>query len=1252
MKRLKQLLISSLILGGVFYCNQTWAEDHYIVGGATECGWTTDNMEFNRSSVAMVNVKDDIWVWAGTMKVGDGNDGAFKIPNSSGGWEGYWAPSANFVLTSGVEAKLSTNSEGDNKYHVAEAGMYRVTINTSDETIKADLLSEPTKDGDYYLISSVDDYYWFAGKVTSAESSTAKARLTTDLDFADTGFFPLACDKYKFKGEFDGAGHTISNATIIGSNNNVAFIRYATGGANIRNLIVEGSFAGYAKIGGIIAHLNDGGTVTMTNVINKASVRSTDDEGSYANAAAFVGCAESSTILLATNCANMGSVSGQDGQCAAFAGWTQTGTTFTNCWNSGTIQGMQGNQNLYRNSAVLDNCYDLSGNGSYTQGTKLAQSALSTADFCYKLNNSNSGGTDWYLTIGTDAHPYPFKGEAVHGTIYANEFLYCDGEPKPGTVLENDEKEPVRDAHHWNEWGFCDNSHDAIDCNELQPDFMTPVEGYYLIGTKQQLNWFAHKVNGYKSVAASYDINGKLTADIDFSDQAAMIGGDGNSVAYRGTFDGQGHKVTLGYAAYAHNAALFRTIANANIKNLVTDGTISNEGGNCAGGIFGGSHGASVVENCVSYVALSRDAGGDATFGGIGAYMHDTGKIKNCAFYGSITTPNATGNGGLLGYANGGGNIAVENCIVNAVSFTFSDNSVSVARNTGSVNNTYVVNAGSATQLEAETATAEQLASGELAFIINSESGNTIWHQTIGTDRHPYPFSGDHMVVSKDNDDYYNGSNLISIASGSELNTFATNYNNGMYAGACKVKLTSDLDMYDISYPGIGVDSHYFVGVLDGQGYIISNLSMKEINHDNIGFINAANAPSTIRNLTLDNSCSINVSVKQYVGGIMGACFGEGIVSFYNCGNEAAITANKNPGGILGCNLSGGVTIQMKNCYNTGAIEGEYDGSEGGGISGWLGNNSVLTNCYSTGSVTNGEAFARGNSATVTNCYTRVTSSGGNHVDANYTKTADEFADGTVFAKLFDYTNDDLAVNGNVWRMDYDAATPHPVLYGDAIAMREDCENRMVEGTYDLTLYRTIKQGGWNTFCVPFNMSSSQITEYFGADTEVAVLDESKNGSDDVLHFKLVDEIEAGQAYLVYPGVAADFSSKAIEGVTISATSPQDGITQAGFTFKGVYVPTELVPAEDRIVVSGNKIVKTTGGKLNGFRAYFKPTDANARATRFVIDDDNEVTGIITAEGEVIMDQPVYNLRGQRVQKGNSSSRGLLIKGGKKYVKM
>jgi hypothetical protein len=182
-------------------------------------------------------------------------------------------------------------------------------------------------------------------------------------------------------------------------------------------------------------------------------------------------------------------------------------------------------------------------------------------------------------------------------------------------------------------------------------------------------------------------------------------------------------------------------------------------------------------------------------------------------------------------------------------------------------------------------------------------------------------------------------------------------------------------------------------------------------------------------------------------------------------------------------------------------------------------------------------------------------------------------------------------------------------------------------------------------------MSDTQIASYFGNGTVVAQLKENAP-NDDVLHFETVSTITAGKAYLVYPGVTADFTSKAITGVSITATTPDNGVTQAGYAFKGVFVPTALTAGTDYIVAGGSNggsnivKVKENSANLKAFRAYFHPESTAARATSFVI-DDGTATGIITAEGEVLEDGPVYNLNGQRV---GQAARGIYIMNGKKVV--
>jgi len=1284
-KNLKLFLLTVL---GMWMAGSAWADEHYLVGGCTDSGWNTG--ENTRSTVAMMQVSDNVWVWCGKLTTGEGDNGRFKIPDGADSWNGYWAPAQGTVLTSDWSI-LSTSGEGDNKYCVAEEGYYKVTINTSTKQIKAEKLTEPTtKDGDYYLINSVADYYWFASAVISGEQSL-KARLNADLDFTDDGFFPLGNDKdvngnrtHNFKGEFDGQGHAMTGVVIKGSYSKLAPFR-SIDGATIKNLKVVGEINTNKQFMAGLVSQSRGSSIIENVVVDMAMTSSHSGDGTHGG---VISVAWGTPTM--KDIAVVGSIyaPNNDGTCGMI-GYAHSGSSiyYTNCFVDATITLTGTNNRVFgRNGEHCTNCYTTNttmtklNDASNFDGGEVIADQVASGELAYKLNGNSSDNVAWYQAIGTDAYPVPF-GTAV---VYAVGDLYCDGTSKGGDLTFSNTNESNRDEHHFNEWGFCDNVNNGNLCNDLQLDYMTPNgDGYYEIGTKQQLNWFAVRVNGHKTTIGVRDINGKLTADIDFSDQTNMIGGDGEGVAYQGTFDGQGHKVTLGYAANAHNAALFRTIAGAHIMNLVTDGTISNEDGNCAGGIFGGSHGASLVENCVSYVALSRNNGGDATFGGIGAYMHDNGKIKNCAFYGSINTPNATGNGGLLGYANGGGNIAIENCIVNASAFTFSGNSVSIARNTGNVKHTYVVNAGSATQTEQKNATAAQVASGELAYIINNESESGMaWYQKLGTDADAAPLPFGTYIVYQNGDLYCDGTskgsaqysntegqnrdahnygtewglctnqhdgivcddanpNFIALDEGyyplsskQELNWFALFVNQGKGNNA-NAKLTADIDMKDVNeFPGIGNADHNYAGTFDGQRHKISNLVMNWA-QQGVGLVSRATAGVQIKNTTIDASCSFTgtEAVAAFIGGTYGT---NGTFVIENCGNEATVNAtSKNAGAFLGCNYASDQSrAQFLNCYNTGAINST---AEGGAFSGWAHKAFTMTNCYNTGALSGCEGFARGYEQVITNCWSTSNSASGTYGRAANNEITD-ITDGTVFAALFDAAP--------VWHMDFAATPAHPVLYDVALVLDENFPNRFVnQENATLTLKRTTVADTWNTFCAPFALTPVQIETVFGAGATVAVLD---GYSGETMNFRSIPSTETmvnGVPYLVKPTQA--ITSVELTGMELRPYTPKGVAAGEGLKFTGIFEPT-LIVANDLFVAAGNKLTPSDGtGKLKGFRAYFKNTTGGAaRAMNFVV-DGGEATGIIGVDGTVIESGSVYNLGGQRVAQ---PTKGLYIVNGKKVV--
>ncbi|MBO4550367.1 MAG: hypothetical protein J5733_06520, partial [Bacteroidaceae bacterium] len=479
---------------------QGWADEYYLVGGCTDSGWSAG--EWERSAVRAYTADGTTWVWAGKLTTGEGDAGRFKIPNGTSEWHaGYWAPSQGTVLTSEWSGMDDNGDSNDYKWCVSEEGYYLITFKTDTKQIKAEKLTAPSKDGDYYLINSVSDYYYFAAYIATDDTKNAKARLTADLNFSGYTFTPMASDKHKFKGEFDGNGHTIDYAVVQASSyGKIGLFTYLADGANVHDLIMgpNCSFTATVKVGGIAGYARDGGEVTLTNIINMANVTSTGgSNGNEGNTAGFIACGTDKTMITATNCVNMGTVRGQDGQCAAFAGWTNesngdpaTNTTFTNCWNIGEIYNIEGTAQLYRNSGKVTatNCYDLTATGN--QGTKLDAGAAASGELAIMLNARKTSGSDWYQTVGTDTHPFPFSSP----------------------------------------------SHTELT--------VTPTNGWYELSQPWQLRWMAECVNEKNGTYGNANI--KLTDNINYSaytGQAAMIGKPSNT--FKGVFDGQCHTVTV-----------------------------------------------------------------------------------------------------------------------------------------------------------------------------------------------------------------------------------------------------------------------------------------------------------------------------------------------------------------------------------------------------------------------------------------------------------------------------------------------------------------------------------------------------------------------------------------------------------------------------------------------------------------------------------------------------------------------------------
>lgn len=193
----------------------------------------------------------------------------------------------------------------------------------------------------------------------------------------------------------------------------------------------------------------------------------------------------------------------------------------------------------------------------------------------------------------------------------------------------------------------------------------------------------------------------------------------------------------------------------------------------------------------------------------------------------------------------------------------------------------------------------------------------------------------------------------------------------------------------------------------------------------------------------------------------------------------------------------------------------------------------------------------------------------------------------------------------------------------------------------DVVLTRSISKDNWSTICLPFAMTSEQITSAFGSDAKVAAL---TSATADALTFSTVTAMEANQPYAIK--VATDFTSATISSVDIVDGTPTQTVSPWNFvgSYAEAYIP------QGSYYFSANKLWQAnngTGIHMKPFRAYF--TNGTAAPTlNFII--DSETTGIgekLNVNSNNAVSATYYNLNGQRV---SQPTKGLYIVNGKKVI--
>lgn len=156
---------------------------------------------------------------------------------------------------------------------------------------------------------------------------------------------------------------------------------------------------------------------------------------------------------------------------------------------------------------------------------------------------------------------------------------------------------------------------------------------------------------------------------------------------FTGTFDGNGHTVTLNITANTNYVGLFSKLAGgAVVKNVITAGSVTATGKNNVGGIAGSADtdaGDVTIENCKNTAAIS----GYKAVGGIVGYVTGAAgvTVRGCANTGSVMGANRQV-GGIAGTIQN--KAAVENCYNIGNISGFNNYAGIVGQNSSSATNT------------------------------------------------------------------------------------------------------------------------------------------------------------------------------------------------------------------------------------------------------------------------------------------------------------------------------------------------------------------------------------------------------------------------------------------------------------------------------------------------------------------------------------------------------------------------------------
>ena len=591
-------------------------------------------------------------------------------------------------------------------------------------------------------IATAADWKEFCALVNGGQT-TLNAKMTADVDLG-TDIAKVGTANKPYAGTFDGQNHVLTVNWDAGSVNNIApFGR--VNGATIKNLRTEGSIRsdGY-YLSGLIDEAY-GGSNTVANCVSAVNITSsyTSDRCGAGGLISYIFPSARVTI---NDCLVKGSIDattekGQKGM-GGFV-YSQNGTcTLTRCLYAGTNNADNSNNNCYTfaptntsgATTTLNNCYYLNPCGK-AQGEQVTAEQLKNGYVAHKLQGTREE-TVWGQVLGTDTIPQPTAEVAkqvyevkftLNNEVKATRYANYDGNvgtlPTPQEILgvayntANTYKLVFADGFYAEYPIYADRTV-AVD---------VIVNNMCEIATKEDWKKFGDLVR-----SGERNLNAKLTVDLNLGTDIQKIGSE--STSYSGTFDGQGHTITIDWNGYGGGYfALFPFVTDATIKNLRVTGQMTSDSEPL--GVFAlNADGNTTFSGCVSDVKITNgNTNSSYCAAGMVLSAYSKGKItfKDCIVAGDLngTTDNSKQNmGGFVCSQADDATCTFDNCL-----YTGTNNSkggYAFAPNP-TLNNCYYLNPCGKAQ--GERIVEKQLASGEVAYKLQGDRTDSChWAQVLG----------------------------------------------------------------------------------------------------------------------------------------------------------------------------------------------------------------------------------------------------------------------------------------------------------------------------------------------------------------------------------------------------------------------------------------------------------------------------------------------------------------------------------------